>query len=64
MEEGYRIPKIEEFKFGFTYEVYSEGFFDDSVEDVDGWYTYTIGENCWRDIEDIERDLERGNIRC
>lgn len=63
MDQGYRIPKIEEFVDGFTYEVYSEGYFDDSVEDLCGWYTYTVGANCWRSIEDIERELKAGNIR-
>jgi len=36
----YRIPKIEEFVDGFTYEIYSEGYFEDSIEDYCGWYEY------------------------
>lgn len=63
LREGYRIPKIEEFIDGFTYEVYSEGYFEDGVEDFCGWYKYTIGIDSWRDIEDIERELKRGNIQ-
>jgi len=60
----YRLPKIEEFVDGFTYEVYSEGHFEDSIEDFCGWYEYTIGKNCWRDLEEIENELKNGNIRC
>lgn len=59
----YRVPKIEEFVYGFTYEVYSEGYFEDGVEDFCGWYTYTVGVDCWRDIEEIESELNIGNIR-
>lgn len=61
----YRIPKIEEFVEGFEYEVYSEGNFDDSVEDFCGWYKYKfkIG-GCFRDIEDIEIELKNNKIRC
>lgn len=59
----YRIPKIEEFIFGFVYEIYSNGFDDESVEDFCGWYIYTFGEDDWRDIEDIGRELKSGNIR-
>jgi len=59
----YRIPKIEEFVNGFTFDVYSEGMFDDCIEDFCGWYTYTIGKNNWRDIEEIQYQLEKGNIR-
>ena len=63
MSIQYRIPKIEEFVEGFEYEVYSEGLFEDSVEDFCGWYKYTFGVDCWRDIEDIEQELKAGNIR-
>jgi len=64
MKQQYRIPKIEEFVEGFVYEVYSEGFFEDSIEDFSGWYEYTIGGDCWRDKEDIEKMLINGKIRC
>jgi len=63
MKTQYRIPTIEEFVDGFTYEVLSEGYWEDSVEDFWGWYTYTIGKNCWRDEYDYERELKNGNIR-
>lgn len=63
LRKGYRIPSIEEFDDGFEYEIYSEGYFDDSIEDFCGWYSYTVGVDCWRDIEDIERELELGNIQ-
>ena len=63
LRKNYRIPTIDEFVDGFTYEVYSEGYFEDSVEDFCGWYTYTVGKNNWRDIEDIERELRLGNIQ-
>lgn len=59
----YRIPTMIEFIPGFTYEVYSEGYSDDSIEDFCGWYTYTLGKNNWRSFEDIRRELESGNIR-
>jgi len=64
LREGYRIPKIEEFIDGFKYEVYSEGYFEDSIEDFCGWYEYEFNQGmCWRDIEDIERELKNGNIQ-
>ncbi len=59
----YRKPALKEFVNGFEYEVYSEGYSDDSIEDFGGWYTYTVGLNCWRDLEDIELELSNGNIR-
>jgi hypothetical protein len=64
LEPGYRIPSIEEFVNGFVFEVYSEGWFEDSIEDFCGWYTYTFGTTNWRDIEEIEQELENGNVRC
>jgi len=63
LREGYRIPSIDEFVDGFEFEVLSEGYFEDSVEDFWGWYKYKFGGNNWRDIEDIERELELGNIQ-
>lgn len=64
LRDGYRIPKIEEFINGFKYEVYSEGYFEDSIEDFCGWYEYEFNQGmCWRDIEDIERELKNGNIQ-
>lgn len=59
----YRTPKIEEFIDGFSYEIYSEGYSDESIEDFCGWYKYTIGQDCWRDIDDIEIELKNGNVR-
>lgn len=58
----FRIPIIEEFINGFTYEIYSEGYFEDSIEDHCGWYEYTIGKNCWRHIDQIKQELLEGNI--
>ncbi len=63
LRQGYRVPDIFEFVKGFKYEVYSEGYWEDSIEDFCGWYEYTFGMNCWRDIEDIERELLNGNIQ-
>ncbi len=63
MKNNYRIPDISEFIDGFEYEVYSEGVFDDGIEDFAGWYKYTVGVDCWRDIDQIERELIAGNIR-
>lgn len=64
MKETYRTPTLDEFIHGFVYEVYSEGYWEDSIEDFDGWYQYAFDKGfCWRDLEDIERELERGNIR-
>ncbi len=63
MRAKYRIPTIDEFVNGFTYEIYSEGYFEDSIEDFCGWYEYTIGKDCWRNLDDIKRELENGKIR-
>ena len=63
-EPQYRIPSIDEFIPGFEYEVYSDGYNDDSIEDFCGWYTYQFDYNwCWRTLEDIERELLINNIR-
>lgn len=59
----YRVPAIEEFINGFSFEVYSEGYFEDSIEDFCGWYSYTMGENNWRDNEEIKHELDAGHIR-
>lgn len=58
----YRIPAIEEFVDGFTYEIYSEGWWEDSIEDFCGWYEYTVGKDCWRHIDQIKQELLEGNI--
>lgn len=64
LRAGYRVPSISEFVPGFEYEVYSEGVWEDSVEDFCGWYKYTFSEGInFRDINDIERELENGNIQ-
>jgi hypothetical protein len=63
LRNGYRMPTIDEFIDGFEFEVYSEGYFEDSIEDVCGWYKYKFGHKNWRDIEDIKRELELGNIQ-
>lgn len=54
----YYTPKLEEFIKGFEYEVYSEGYYDGSIEDFCGWYPYIFGVNNWRDLSDIKRILE------
>ena len=54
---------IDDFVDGFTFKVYSEGYYDDSTEDFCGWYEYTMGHNNWRSIEEIEIELKKGNIR-
>jgi hypothetical protein len=59
----YRIPTIDEFVDGFTFQVYSPGYFDDSIEDFCGWYTYTMGLDNWRDIDEIETELNSNTIR-
>lgn len=59
----YRVPTIDEFIHGFTYEIYSEGYFEDSVEDYCGWYKYTVGVDSWRNFGEIEHELQNGNIR-
>jgi hypothetical protein len=63
LRENYRIPTIDEFVDGFEFEVWSDGYFIDSVEDFCGWYPYTFGLDNWRDIEDIEEELEAGNVQ-
>ena len=59
----YRVPTLDEFVDGFSFEVYSEGYSEESVEDFVGWYLYTMGENNWRDLDEIEDELKAGNIR-
>ena len=61
--ESYYIPKIEEFIDGFVYEIYSEGCFDENIEDFAGWYEYTMGKDNWRTIEEIAEQINLGNIR-
>lgn len=61
--KDYRVPTINEFVDGFEFEIYSEGYSEDSVEDFHGWYKYTYGQNNWRDIEEIEVKLHAGNVR-
>lgn len=64
LREGYRIPNINEFIVGFKYEVYSPGYWEDSIEDFCGWYEYKFNQGlCFRDIEDIEIELKLGNIQ-
>ena len=59
----YRIPDLSEFVEGFAFEVYSEGYWEDSVEDFAGWYRYTMGRDNCRDMEEIRAELRKGNIR-
>lgn len=60
----YRTPRLEEFTTGFAYQVYSEGYHEDSIEDFCGWYSYNFQQGlCFRDLEDIKRELNEGNIR-
>lgn len=61
-QDEYRIPKIEEFIDGFSFLIYSEGYCDDSIEDFWGWYSYTMGDDNWRDIDEIQSELEHGHI--
>lgn len=63
LRQSYRVPDISEFEEGFKYEVYSEGYWEDSIEDFCGWYEYTVGVSCWRHRDDIERELLNGNIQ-
>jgi hypothetical protein len=63
VDDEYRIPILTEFIDGFEFEVYSEGYFEDSIEDFHGWYKYKFGHDNWREIEDIKRELKEGNIR-
>ena len=64
LRENYRVPTIDEFVDGFEFEVYSEGYWEDSVEDYCGWYEYKFGYNNWRDLGEIQRELDLGNIQC
>jgi len=64
LRENYRIPTIDEFVDGFEFEVYSEGYIPDSIEDLHGWYKYKFGYNNWRDLDEIQIELDLGNIRC
>lgn len=62
--DKYRIPEMEEFFVdGFRFEIYSEGYGDENLEDFAGWYEYTIGKDNWRDIEDLKNELKKGNVR-
>lgn len=64
LRNGYRFPRMEEFVKGFEYEVYAQGDDVFSIEDFAGWYKYRFEEGlCWRDLEDIERELKNGNIQ-
>lgn len=60
----YYTPDIEDIRVGYEYEVYSEGLWEDSVEDFLGWYEYkfSIG-NCFRDIDDIKTLMKNRYIR-
>ncbi len=64
MENKYYTPDIEDIRVGYEYEVYSEGLWEDSVEDFLGWYEYkfSIG-NCFRDIDDIKTLMKNRYIR-
>jgi len=63
-KEKYRIPTLSEFVEGFEYEVYSDGLFEDSIEDFFGWYRYKFQQgSCFRDLDDIQLALLNGNIR-
>lgn len=59
----YRTPDLSEFADRFVFEVYSEGYWEDSIEDYCGWYQYTLGGNNWRDSDEIAAELGKGNIR-
>lgn len=41
---NYRTPTINEFVDGFEFEVYSEGYFEDSIEDFCGMYIYKFNK--------------------
>lgn len=63
-EEKYYTPSIEEFHVGFEYEIYSEGLFEDSIEDFCGWYSYKFQQgNCFRDFEDIKLNLQQIRVK-
>ena len=53
----YYTPEIEEFHTGFEFEIWSDGYFEDDVEDIAGWYEYTFNVRCWRSLSDIEELL-------
>jgi len=63
----FRVPHIEEFVEGFTYEVYSktdlEYYSINSDEDLIGWHEYTIGRDCFRKLDEFNEELGRGFIR-
>ena len=40
-----------------------KGLFEDSIEDFVGWYTYTFGEDNWRNMDEIKEELKAGNIK-
>ena len=61
---SYRKPELKEFVEGFEYQVYTEGHWEDSIEHISGWYPYSYNQGmCFRDLEDIERELNDGHIR-
>lgn len=63
LRKGYKVPKLKQFVKGFEYEVYSEGYFEDGIEDLCGWYKYIFEVNDWRDLDDIKQDLKLNNIQ-
>lgn len=64
MDNKYYTPSIEEFHIGFEYEVEAEGSWEDSVEDVWGWYRYKFYTGtCFRDLDDIKEKLKNNLIR-
>lgn len=63
-KENYIIPtSLDQLPTGTKFEVWSEGYYDDSIEDFCGWYVYTIGENNFRDDEQLKTEMKHGNIR-
>jgi hypothetical protein len=58
-----RIPAIDEFVNDFRFEVYSEGFSEESVEDFCGWYPYQMGRSNWRDLEELQILIDKEEIR-
>ena len=58
-----RVPGLHELVNGFSYEVWSEGYGEDYIEDDLNWYRYTVGEDSWRSFKSLKRKLEEGNIR-
>jgi hypothetical protein len=57
------VPSIDEFVNGFKFEVYSEGYGDEGIEDFCGWYEYTFGLDNWRDLDQLEAELRDGNVQ-